>query len=101
MRWKFWKRKKITGKSGYASLVEIVPIIFAASIIVGLVSHILNIQRSFRFIWITSPGGSQTVKLPLYLALRVIKKHRWLMTKVIPIPSRFEALMIAITGRHK
>jgi hypothetical protein len=65
------------------------------------------IRRLFIFedteIWVTSPSGNTTRKLPLPIALRVIRKREWNFTETQPIKppriiSRREALRILIFG---
>ncbi len=56
-------------------------------------------------LWITSPTGKTTRKMPFYEALRIIRKHGWHMTLVAPIKpnriiSRWQALKILISGDH-
>ena len=57
-------------------------------------------------IWITSPSGKTTKQLPLYQALRIIKKREWRFTKVAPTKaeepiSRKNALKILLFGNHR
>jgi hypothetical protein len=54
-------------------------------------------------IWITSPSGKTTIKLPLHQAMRIVRKQNWKYTEVEPIKpprkiSRLEAFKILITG---
>jgi len=74
---------------------DILPLIFAAVVILGAFSHFLD--RSTQ-LWITSPSGKTTIKLPFYMALRIVKKRGWVLTKVEPVKhlSRWEHFKLAI-----
>ena len=65
----------------------------------GIVSHLLSRET----LWITSKSGGTTRCLPLYTALRVVRKKGWSFTKVEPIRkvSRWEAFRIVVFGDGK
>jgi len=54
-------------------------------------------------LWITSPSGETTVKLPFYTALRIVRNKNWSLTKVEPIRylSRWEYLKLAVRGNKE
>jgi len=51
-------------------------------------------------IWVTSPSGKTTVRLPVMEALRAVRKHDWELTVTYPLRKvgRREALDILIHG---
>ena len=85
--------------SAHQALSDILPLAVAIMTIAGIF-HSLNAPR-IPTIWITSPSGKTTKQLPLYQALRVIKKRKWRFTQVAPIKaeepiSRKNALKILL-----
>lgn len=68
-----------------------------------LVSGILAKQNYIvgHNIWIISPSGSTTRQLPLYQALRVVRKKDWQFAEVKPVKviSRREALRMLVGRR--
>ena len=85
-------------------LGEILPFVVAIGVIASIF-HSLNAIR-IHTIWITSPSGNTTRQLPLYQALRIIKKRKWRFTQVAPIKaeepiSRKNALKILLFGNHR
>jgi len=84
-------------------LRDILPYVIAIGVIASIF-HSLNAIR-IHTIWVTSPSGKTTKQLPLYQALRIIKKRKWRFTQVAPIKpsvpiSRKSALRILLFGRN-
>ena len=69
-----------------------------------VIMSILSIIRKRNYfnntIWVTSPSGKTTIRLPIINALRIVRKRGWSITKTYPLRkvSRREALNILIHG---
>ena len=90
--------------SVYQALSDLIPLVVAIMTIASIF-HSLNAIR-IHTIWITSPSGKTTKQLPLYQALRIVKKRKWQFTQVAPIKaeepiSRKNALKILLFGNHR
>ena len=82
------------------------------SLVRTLVSMVVGIVVFFQLMggddlsetmWITSPSGKTTIKLPLDLARRIVRKKGWTCTATEPIRniSRKEAIKILLKGDKK
>jgi len=49
----------------------------AVSIVVALAMLGISNDPRDSELWVTSPSGKSTVKLPLYIALRAVRKRNW------------------------
>ena len=47
-------------------------------------------------LWIESPTGHTTESLPFYLALRVVRKHKWRLVDTQPCLTRWQAFLYSI-----
>ena len=93
----------IDTSSPFLALCNLLPLAVALMIVASMF-HNLNAMRTHK-IWITSPSGNTIRQLPLYQALRIIKRRKWRFTNVAPIIprssiSRKNALKILLLG-HK
>ena len=97
-----WKDQQLKRAPDHI-LGEILPFVVAIGVIASIF-HGLNAIR-IHTIWITSPSGKTTKQLPLYQALRIIKKRKWQFTQVTPtrasVPiARKSALRILLFGSN-
>jgi len=83
--------------------------LFSAAIgmaVFAYVSKLVDKLTLFGELWIVSPSGKTTTHLPIWTALRVIRKKDWSLATVEPIRpirriSRWVALGILLTGDNK
>lgn len=98
------KQQAVDTSSPSLALCSLLPLAVAIMLVVNMFYN-LNAVRTHK-IWITSPSGNTTRQLPLYQALRVIKRKRWHFTQVAPVKaesaiSRKNALRILLFGNNK
>jgi len=77
-----WKEHQLKRNSTdtYQLLGEVFTSIMLYTLTVGIIHDLYYIND--HKIWITSPSGNTTRQLPLYQALRVIRKRKWHFAKV-------------------
>ena len=96
--------KLIAPKPNYLpmnKLGEIILIVFAASIIIGVIKTFFDIKERYNKLWIESPTGKQIISMPLNQALRIMRKHNWHLAEVEPVMSRWKHLKKALFGVNR
>jgi hypothetical protein len=80
-------------KSGPEALLELVPVIVAACVILSAVSWLFKVKAKRKpYLWIESPNGKY-YKFPLYQSLRILRKQKgWEVAKVEPILTKWQAV---------
>jgi len=68
------------------SLGEIVVGAVAVALVAGIFARLNYIAE--HNVWITSPSDNTTRQLPLYQALRIIRKKQWYFTSVAPVVTK-------------
>ena len=99
-----WKKHQLsidTPSFVHQALCSLLPLVVGIMIIVGMFRSIKTIHPPT--LWITSPSGNTTRRLPLYQALRVVRERKWRFAEVEPVRtiSRREALRILISGERR
>ncbi len=61
--------------SNKEDIMSTLPSIIIAGVISYILSRVLGIHKGDQLLWITSPSGKTDKQLPLYTALRVIRKQ--------------------------
>jgi len=82
---------------GLNSIIDLLPIVTAACIVMGAVSWLARGMVG-PMLWIEKNGVTKT--LPVFLAMRIVRKHGWKYVATEPRRriSRFQALKILIRG---
>lgn len=88
--------------TGLKILKKLLPIVLATGILISVIAHMSKIKPDIKeqFLWITSPSGEQTVKMPFYMAIRVIRKRGWILCDMEPkrLISRWQGIKIFFKG---
>jgi len=84
-----WQASRLRNDALFASestgdtiIARLLPLAVALMVIASM-SH--EFTRKRPTIWITSPLGNTTRQLPLYTALRIVRKRKWRFAEVKPI----------------
>ncbi len=89
-----------TNVTGLTQIDRLMSTMVAVMVIISIFSRLMWT------LWITSPSGKTTRKMPFYTALRIIRKQGWHMTSVEPTRpkrtiSRWQALSILLLGDNQ
>jgi hypothetical protein len=71
------------GGLGIKSLINVVLGIVSFVVVDEIVEDLLKDLNIT--LWITSPSGNTTIELPISVALRIIRKRKWLTAKCYPV----------------
>jgi len=100
--WLAFRRRTKERMIGDAIIALLLPVVLAVAVVIHAFGRLFRRRGDARLgkLWITSPSGRTTKQMPLYAALRIVRKQGWCFAVVEPVRkvTRWQAARILLRG---